>query len=73
MSSSQIRPPTVSVTVPLPQSTKRFALSQHGGSAFVAPGSASTVRFPSIVAATACAVFVIWMGVLPGWFLDRLG
>jgi len=34
--------------------------------------ASSTVRFPSVLAATACAVFVLWMGVLPSWFLDRL-
>ena len=34
--------------------------------------ASSTMRFPSMIAATACAIFVVWMGVLPDWFLDRL-
>ena len=29
-------------------------------------------RFPTAVAAAVCAALVLWMGVLPGWFLDRL-
>lgn len=29
-------------------------------------------RFPTAIAATVCALFVLLMGVLPGWFLDRI-
>lgn len=34
--------------------------------------ASSTVRFPSVLAAGACALLVLWMGILPDWFLDRL-